>query len=238
MKKIALTLALLIALSVCTFNVPVLAEDQTFVVTFMAMDLATEDSVKVFENDDATYVSRIIIQRQSGYVLKQSDIPEFHIDALEKPMRFSHWDIDPLGYQITSDTTFVATFVGENMSVVKFVGANRIGNEPENPFDGKEKIEIAVETGHVLTEEEVPDFHFTLGTLVDFDCWEPNPIGATVTQDITFTAYFWTEYTVSFNSEVADISSLQFVRYGLDAVPPELPEIEGYLCLGWDKPYT
>ncbi|MEG1560076.1 MAG: dockerin type I repeat-containing protein, partial [Clostridia bacterium] len=174
-------------------------------------------------------------------VIKAEDVPEFHLEAWED-ITFETWNTNPVGFEMTADVIFVATFLGDTLSSVRFCSVDRLSGEPMNAFPGgyygQPEVTLSFEKGHILTAEDLPIFGFAPGTIEMFDGWEPNPVGVSVTDGLTFTVYFVQGYEVWFTSQIAHIFDRQLIKHGLDAVPPELPEIEGYLCLGWDKPYT
>ena len=45
-------------------------------------------------------------------------------------------------------------------------------------------------------------------------------------------------YTVTFNSMSGTVLETQTVSHGTDAIPPEAPELEGLIFVGWSAPYT
>ncbi|MEG2106752.1 MAG: dockerin type I repeat-containing protein, partial [Clostridia bacterium] len=139
---------------------------------------------------------------------------------------------------MTADVIFVATFSGNTLSSVRFCALDRFDGSDISAFGSSSEITFSFQTGHVLTEEDLPGFHFDPGTNLFFDGWEPNPVGATVTDGLTFTAYFVPGYVVCFINEVAHLYTREQIKHGSDAIPPEIPEVEGYILVGWDKPYT
>ncbi len=189
--------------------------------TFIGWDQAL-DNVTAARTLNALYEINIYTVRfvdWDGTELKSEQVV-FGYGAIAPPdpsrmdYRFVGWDANYT--YISDDITVTAQYVLLDYFAVKFVD-----------YDGS-----------VISLQEVQEFSFAVAPA------DPEREGYTftgwstafdyITSDLVVTAqYSINSYLVTFYSWDGEILSEQYVEYGSDAIPPEVPEREGYTFTGW-----
>lgn len=98
------------------------------------------------------------------------------------------------------------------------------------------EVQITVESGHILTEEDVPLFLTYEGGWATLLGWSPcDPVGVVVDSDLVFETITEQSYfhVCFYDYDGSVIKDYYWVERGTCLEPPEDPVREGYLFTGW-----
>ncbi len=242
-----------------TFFALCCSESEYHTVTFRAIDEKTGNPLPMLCLNDEIRQEVITLKNERN--TKLHEIPEFVKIKDNKTgdvYVFDHWNVEPYGAEIDEDMeftayctakvdekeTYIVTYRAIFVDTGKPIKELNMGKRDEDGlFITMSEISIQVNADDILTQENIPSTNGTgelpaPGTTLKFSGWNKEPNGVIVTEDIEFIAYYMSQSLVIFYSPEAHIYDYQYVDYGADAQAPELPELEGYICFGWDMEYT
>ena len=140
---------------------------------------------------------------------------------------FEGWT--PAVVVVTSDATYTAVFKAEVRNyTVSWLNWDGSELAKESYAYGTQPAYKGATPSRPATEQ----FSYT------FTGW--TPAVAKVTGDATYTAVFKAtvrSYKVTFLDKDGKVIEVQEVLYNEAAVAPQAPEVEGYIFIGWDKPF-
>lgn len=131
---------------------------------------------------------------------------------------------------------FQANAESEEMHTVTFKSNTGYLFYPDEEETDDSEVQITVESGHVLTEEDIPEFVTFEGGWQALIGWSPcDPVGVVVDSDLVFETITkqWYFRVCFYDYDGSVIKDYYWVERGTCLEPPENPVREGYLFTGW-----
>lgn len=198
-------------------------------IPFTAMDAPADTlSVTFFDAEGAVY--RDIPVLKGGSVIAPTDYPTKAATDTHY-YEFAYWEGNTTNVQ---ENEFVYPVYYE----YEIVDENEPNTYTVVFLDGDGKfmeMQTVEKGGSAVAPEETPNKESTTMLNYTFSCWDTD--FSVVTENLVVRPVFTgtiREFTVKFIDMYGEVIDSQRVKYGEDAVEPEVPEVEGYKFVGWN----
>ncbi|NLB62209.1 MAG: hypothetical protein GX802_07345 [Clostridiales bacterium] len=131
---------------------------------------------------------------------------------------------------------FPANAEGEETFTVTFTSSTGYLFYPDEAETDDSEVQITVESGHVLAEEDIPVFLTLEGGCAKLIGWSPcDPVGVVVDSDLIFETITeqWYFPVCFYDYDGSVIKDYYWVEKGSCLEPPPDPVREGYVFTGW-----
>ncbi len=213
-------------------------------------------TITFFTNDDYLLMGRtdyeehksFEIEREYGHVITNIDLPSFAVLILGCDA-YVEWagDESPVGYEVTEDIAFEAYVANkpDEIADVRYFGADM--TLIEISYDSFTDRTIGYPVGHVLTEDDVPEWYPPMVPGSSYPDhyieWTVEPVGTTVYGGEEFEGTLIEILEVVFyDSHYSrwedgwELLTYYDVEYGTSVAPPteeEIPQYPGEVFIGW-----